>query len=49
MRFGSQWPGDAIAAPTCGAYDPQDAFFESLGGRSWNRVAWITSIASIVA
>jgi hypothetical protein len=37
-RFESQWPGDAIAAPMCGTYNQQDAFFESLGGGSWNRV-----------
>jgi uncharacterized protein YjiS (DUF1127 family) len=38
MRFESQWPGDAIAAPIWGMYDREDAFFESFGGRSWNRV-----------
>jgi uncharacterized protein YjiS (DUF1127 family) len=37
MRFESQWPGDAVAAPICGTYDQQDAFLESLGGRSSNR------------
>ena len=38
MEFESQWPGDAIAAPSCPAYDREDAFFEALGCRSWNRV-----------
>jgi uncharacterized protein YjiS (DUF1127 family) len=38
MRFESEWPGDAIAAPIWGMYDREDVFFESLGGRSWNRV-----------
>src|SRR5216683_3301404 len=38
MRFESQWPGDAIAAPIWGMYDREDAFCESLDGRSWNRV-----------
>lgn len=37
MEFESQWPGDAIAAPFCPAYDREDAFFESLDGRSWAR------------
>jgi uncharacterized protein YjiS (DUF1127 family) len=38
MRFESQWPGDAVAAPFCGAYDQEDASTESLGERSWARV-----------
>src|ERR1700730_13647412 len=38
MGSESQWPGDAIAAPFCPAYGREDAFFESLGGRSWARV-----------
>jgi hypothetical protein len=38
MRFESQWPGDAIAALVCGMYDPEDALFDCLGGRSWNGV-----------
>jgi hypothetical protein len=38
MRFESQWPGDAIAAPVYGMYDPEDALFDCLGGRSWNGV-----------
>jgi hypothetical protein len=38
MEFESQWPGDAIAAPSCPAYNREDAFFEALGCRSWNRV-----------
>ena len=38
MQYESQWPGDAIAAPICGTYDQQDALFESLGGRSSNRI-----------
>jgi uncharacterized protein YjiS (DUF1127 family) len=38
MRFESQWPGDAVAAPFCGAYDQEDEFIESLGGRSWARI-----------
>jgi uncharacterized protein YjiS (DUF1127 family) len=38
MRFESQWPGDAVAAPLCGMYDQEDASFENLGGRSWARV-----------
>jgi uncharacterized protein YjiS (DUF1127 family) len=39
MQFESQWPGDAVAAPFWGAYDQQDALIESLGERSWARVA----------
>jgi uncharacterized protein YjiS (DUF1127 family) len=35
MRFESEWPGDAVAAPICGTDDQEDEFFESLGGRSW--------------
>jgi hypothetical protein len=38
MRFESQWPGDAIAAPVYGMYDREDAFFDCVGGRSWNGV-----------
>lgn len=38
MQFDSQWPGDAIAAPFCPTYDREDALFEGLDGRSWNRV-----------
>jgi uncharacterized protein YjiS (DUF1127 family) len=38
MRFESQWPGDAIAAPVYPTYDCEDAIFEDLGGKSWSRV-----------
>jgi hypothetical protein len=38
MRFESQWPATRFAAPIWGMYDREGAFFESLGGRSWNRV-----------
>ena len=38
MRLESQWPGDAFAAPIWGMSDREDAFFESFGGKSWNRV-----------
>lgn len=38
MQFGSQWPSGAIAVPFCPADDREDAFFEGLGGGSWNRV-----------
>ena len=38
MRFESEWPGDAIADPICRTYDREDVFFDSLAGRSWNRL-----------
>ena len=38
MRFESEWPGDIIAAPICRTYDREDVFFDSLAGRSWNRL-----------
>lgn len=28
MRFESQWPGHAVAAPICGMYDQESASFE---------------------
>jgi uncharacterized protein YjiS (DUF1127 family) len=37
MRSEIQWPGDAIAAPFCRAYGREDAYFDSIGARSWNR------------
>ena len=37
MRFESEWPGDAIAAPICRTYDREDVLFDSLAGRPWNR------------
>jgi uncharacterized protein YjiS (DUF1127 family) len=38
MRFESEWPGDAIAAPICRTYDREDVLFDSLAGRPWNRL-----------
>jgi hypothetical protein len=35
MRFESHWLGDAVAVPSCGTDDREDASFESLGARSW--------------
>jgi len=38
MQFERQCSGDAIAAPFCPKHDREDALFEGLGGRSWNRI-----------
>ena len=38
MQFESRGYGDAIAAPFCPEQDLEDALFEGLGGRSWNRI-----------